>query len=260
MLPKLLQGGSLLIYIIKFLYETFLLPPGIYIFLMLILFFYLLKKKNKFAPIFFIFIFLFYLSSTSLIDNALIRSLENKYTPPSKISGDVIVVLGGGATLDTPNIGTKGHLSGSAANRLITAVELYNKLKVPIIFSGGKVYSFTGSEADIAKTILINMGIPRDKIIIDDKSLTTEENAKNTKKLLNMYSFTKPILVTSAFHMERSVIQFNKYDIKVTPFPTDYQTNVNPHFNINDLIPSSSAIDNLSISIKEYLGIIQARL
>jgi uncharacterized SAM-binding protein YcdF (DUF218 family) len=151
-------------------------------------------------------------------------------------------------------------LSGSAANRLITAVELYNKLKVPIIFSGGKVYSFTGSEADIAKTILINMGIPRDKIIIDDKSLTTEENAKNTKKLLTMYSFTKPILVTSAFHMERSVIQFNKYDIKVTPFPTDYQTNVNPHFNINDLIPSSSAIDNLSISIKEYLGIIQARL
>jgi len=48
-------------------------------------------------------------------------------------------MLGGGAFADTPNVNGKGHLSSIAANRLLTCVQLYYKLDVPIIISGGQI-------------------------------------------------------------------------------------------------------------------------
>ena len=68
-------------------------------------------------------------------------------------------MLGGGATLDTSGVNVKGNLSGTAANRLLTCAKLYNKLHVPVIISGGKVYEFTGDEARICRNILINLGV-----------------------------------------------------------------------------------------------------
>lgn len=248
-----------MIYIIKFLYESFILPPGIFVLIFLIFFIYLRKRKHKFANFFLLITVIFYLSTTQLISDPIIRSLEKKYTVPLNLKGDVIVMLSGGATLDTPNIDGNGHLSGYAANRLITSVELYKKLNVPIIITGGKVFKTTGREADIAKKSLINMGIAEDKILIEDESLNTTQNAKYTKVILDKYNFKSPILVTSAFHMERAVIQFKKFNINVLPFPTDYQTNVHGNFELNSLIPSGDALNKIDISIKEYLGILASK-
>lgn len=248
-----------MIYIIKFLYQSFILPPGIFLLILLIFCFGLKKQKNKFAGILLIVTLLFYLFTTPILSNSIIRSLESRYSLPKNVSGDAIIMLSGGATLDTPNIGGNGHLSGSAANRLITCVELYKKLNLPIIISGGQVFQNTGREADVAKTILINMGIPEDKIIVENQSLNTTQNAKFTKVILNNHNFKSPILVTSAFHMERSVIQFKKFDVQVLPFPTDYQTNIKASNTPNDFIPSGDAIQKISIAVKEYIGILASK-
>lgn len=250
---------DLLIYIIKFLYQSFLLPPGIFILIFLVCCYRLRKQKNKFAGILIIITFLFYFFTTPILSNSIIRSLENKYTLPKAINGDVIVMLSGGATLDTPNIGRNGHLSGYAANRLITCVELYKKLDIPILISGGQVFENSGREADVAKNILINMGIPEDKILVEDQSLNTTQNAKFTKVILDNHNFKNPILVTSAFHMERSVVQFKKFRINVLPFPTDYQTNVNVKYTLNDFIPSGDSIQKISVAVKEYIGILASK-
>lgn len=249
-----------MIYIIKFLYEAFLLPPGIFILILLICFYFLRKQKNKFADILLFITIIFYIFTTPAVSNQIIRSLENKYTLPKNLNGDVIVMLSGGATLDTPNIGGSGHLSGFAANRLITSAELYKKLNIPIIITGGQVFKNTGREADVAENILINMGIPKDKLLVEDQSLNTAQNAKFTKVILDKNNFKRPILVTSAFHMERSVIQFKKLDINVLPFPTDYQTNVNSKLTFNDLIPAGDSIQKINIAVKEYLGILFSKL
>jgi len=66
-----------------------------------------------------------------MVCDSLIWSLEKKYQPPSELNGDVIIMLGGGAFADTPNVNGKGHLSSIAANRLLTCVQLYYKLDVP---------------------------------------------------------------------------------------------------------------------------------
>ena len=69
------------------------------------------------------------------------RSLEGRFIPPSEVSGDVVIMLGGGATLDTPDVTGKGQLSSHASNRLLTVALLQKKLNVPIILAGGQVYA-----------------------------------------------------------------------------------------------------------------------
>lgn len=247
-----------MIYFIKFLYKTFILPPGIIIFFMILYGIHLYKKGNKAYRGIALFAILLYFCSISLTGDFAIHTLEDDYIPPSYANGDAIIMLGGGATLDTPNVNVKGNLSGAAANRLLTCAELYNKLHVPVIISGGKVYEFTGDEAQICKSILINIGVKKSDIITDDKSLNTEENALNTAKILRQKGFVKPVLVTSAFHMRRSVLFFKKNNVQVIPYPCDYRVNVNKYITLDDFISNSDAMSNLSIAIKEYIGCIAA--
>lgn len=245
-----------MLYFIKFIYSTFLLPPGFIILAFALLSITFYKKHSRVSLCFIAITILFYLSSISLIGNFLLRPLENQFQPPKRIIGDVIIMLGDGATLDTPNLNGKGHLSSIAANRLLTCIQLYHKLNAPIVVSGGQVFKNTGREAQIGNNILLDLGIPKDKIFIEDESLNTTENAKYVKKILNQQHFRKPILVTSAFHMPRAVRQFQKAGITVTPFPADYHTNISFRFSSRQLVPTSEAMNDVSIALKEYLGLI----
>ena len=248
-----------MIYFIKFLYSTFLFPPGSIIIALLVLCFYLYRRHYSWAKVILVLTVVFYLTTIPLVGDQLIGSLEGQYQPPSDVHGDVIVMLGGGATLDTPNVNGQGHLSGFAANRLLTCAQLYHKLNLPILVSGGKVLETTGSEADIAKVILMGLGVPEDKVIVENQSLNTTENAKYTKRLIEQYHFTRPILVTSAFHMERSVLQFAKVNLSVIPYPTDYQTNLHSSFQPHQLWPNASGLLEVSLALKEYVGILAVK-
>lgn len=248
-----------LFYWIKFLYTTFLLPPGIFILILAFICYKIYKKHRNVALVLTAFIFIFYLSTTVVFSNMLIRTLENKHRPPAEVKGDIIIMLGGGATLDTPNVTGKGHLSGPAANRLLTCLQLYHKLKVPIIVSGGQVYKTTGPEAEIAKEILLGVGVPEGKIIIENQSRNTTENARLVKRILDKYDSNNPILVTSAFHMERSIRAFTKVGVVVVPYPTDYHTSISNRFGWSKLMPSAEALNDVSLAVKEYLGIAMSR-
>jgi uncharacterized SAM-binding protein YcdF (DUF218 family) len=249
-----------MLYLIKFIYKTFILPPGSIILLLLILSFFGFKKKNKISKYILGIAIILYIFSTYFIADNLIGSLEKKYTPNDNISGDVIIMLGGGATLDTPNINGVGHLYGSASNRVLTVAQLYYKIKVPIIVSGGQVYDFTGNEAEIAKRILTNLNIPEEVIITENKSLNTDENAEFTKELLDKYGFEKPILVTSAFHMHRALIGFQSVGVSLEPFPTDYYTNIKRSYSIYHFIPTADALHESSIALKEFVGILKEKI
>ncbi|HWR45460.1 YdcF family protein [Sporomusa sp.] len=242
--------------LIKFLYITFLLPPGLFIAALTLLCLWLYRRKQQGVRVLAVITGLLYLISTPLVGDWLMRSLETRYQPPQSVSGDVIVMLGGGATADTPNVHGKGHLTGFAANRLLTAAQLHYITGAPIIISGGQVFANSGKEAEIAEHILRGLGIPANKIIVEGQSLNTADNAKFTKKILDEQGFSSPVLVTSAFHMERSVKQFTKYNMAVTPYPTDYQTNTQFIFEWHQLWPRADAFYNTQLAIKEYLGLL----
>ncbi len=245
-------------FVIKFLYSAILFPPGLFIVALLVLA-WLHRRRREAAAAALLAAALLYLTSVHLVSGPLMRSLEARYTPPAGVSGDVIVVLGGGATLDTPNVDSLGHLGGSAANRLLTGLQLHRRLGVPIIFSGGQVFATGGNEAEVARSILRGAGVPEGKIIAEAASRNTSENAVNTAAILKERGFTRPILVTSAYHMERSVRQFRKAGVAVVPFPTDYQENVAWEIHYTDFWPSAGFALQLTAAAKEYLGIAAAR-
>ncbi|SDF31439.1 YdcF family protein [Sporomusa acidovorans] len=246
--------------LIKFLYITFLLPPGLFIVALTVCCFWLYKRRLERGLALLIAVTaLLYFISIPLVGDWFMRSLESRYQPPATVQGDVIVVLGGGATADTPNVHGQGHLMGSAANRLLTAAQLYHITDAPIIISGGQVFANSGKEAEIARLILLGLGIPDHKIIMEGQSLNTTDNAKFSTKIMDEYGFKNPILVTSAFHMERAVGQFAKYNTAVLPYPTDYQANTRFIFEWHQLWPRADAFYNSQLAIKEYLGLMAIR-
>lgn len=248
-----------MLYLIKFIYAAFILPPGIFIFAFILLSIKFYRKQRRIALCLIGTAILLYISSISLTSDLLIRPLENQYQPPAQVEGDVLVLLGGGATLDTPNLNANGHLSPIAANRLLTCVQLYHQYKLPIIVSGGQVYQTTGSEALIARQILLDLGVPDQKIFVEKSSLNTTENARYVKELLHEHDFRRPVLISSAFHLPRAVRQFKKAGIDVVPYPADYHTNVTFRFNPRQLVPTSQALNDLSLALKEYLGLLATK-
>ena len=243
-----------MIYFMKF-GAAFLMPPGIFLLLFFFLSFLLWRKRVKgiAAALFFADI-VFYALSTQMVSSALMRNLESAYLPPENPAGDVIVVLGGGATQDTPDMDGRGGLTDGAANRLLTAARLYRRLHVPVLVTGGQVYADSGAEALVARRLLLGLGVPEMDIITETESKTTGQNAQYTAAILKERGLARPLLVTSAFHMKRSVLNFEKQGVAVTPFPTGYRVNVNPRaFHYMWLAPHAYGLDNSVCVMQEEL-------
>ena len=145
------------------------------------------------------------------------------------------------------------------SNRLLTAVRLQKQLDVPIILSGGQVYSDSGPEAVIASRILKDLGVPEDKIIVEGKSINTTQNARFSTEIMRERGLKKPVLVTSAFHMRRSVLNFQKCGMEVTAYPADYRVNPRHDFHYNKLKPSIGAIDDNVLVMQEVLRALVTR-
>jgi uncharacterized SAM-binding protein YcdF (DUF218 family) len=248
----------LLIYLIKFAY-SFILPPGLFIVLLAALVIWLWRSSRRQAIVLSAVTLLLYLSMTPWVGDALIRSLENNYEQPDNITGDVIVVLGGGATSGTPDIDGEGNLLGSAANRLLTGVRLHRLDGLPVLFSGGQVFSDSGNEADTAKRQLLGLGIPEADILTENQSLNTEQNAVNTAALMKELGLRQPILVTSAFHMSRAMAQFHEAGLDPLAYPTDYTSSRGTALYPGKFAPSGSAMQSTGLALKEYLGLLAAR-
>ncbi|MEK8127012.1 YdcF family protein [Paenibacillus filicis] len=248
-----------MIYVLKALY-SFLLPPGFFILLLALLAVVVfIRLHRKSGVLIGAAAVILYVLSTPLVADAVIGSLEKRYAPPASFEGDSYIVLGGGSLAGVPSPAGEGQLSGPTLQRVITAVQLYERKPLPIIFSGGQVYEASGNEGKLAKRMLLELGIPENRILLDDTSRNTQENARHTQQILTKQGLRNPLLITSAFHMARSVKHFEAQQVKVTPYPTDFRTSGSGKSrSFTQLwIPQASALDNLSVALKEYLGMLQ---
>eukprot|EP01127_Copromyxa_protea_P005432 TRINITY_DN1535_c1_g1_i2.p1 TRINITY_DN1535_c1_g1~~TRINITY_DN1535_c1_g1_i2.p1 ORF type:complete len:199 (+),score=39.30 TRINITY_DN1535_c1_g1_i2:68-598(+) len=101
--------------------------------------------------------------------------------------------------------------------RMTTAVELYNRLAaekkdVWVIVSGGQVEKGTGNknptEAEVMKKLMTDAGVPAFKIIQEQKSRTTVHNMENSRPLLSRGRYSEVYLLTTDFHLPRSLVVF----------------------------------------------------
>ncbi len=135
-----------------------------------------------------------------------------------------IIVLAGAERLDYSTRSNQVVLNG-AAERLIEAAKLARAFpELPIIYCGGGRIGHMLTEVDIARKFFTEAGIDLSRIRFDDKSYNTYTNAIEGKKLIKEHEAEKWLLVTSAFHMPRSVGAYRTAGINIQPYPVDYRT------------------------------------
>ena len=243
-----------MIYILKF-GAAWILPPGIFILAMIGIAVYLWKKRHQHraAGLLAALSLALYLLSIGAVADRLMGSLEQTYEVPAHPEGDVIVMLGGGAIADVQDVDGVGMLAQSPSSRLLTTLRLHRLYNLPILLAGGQVFSDTGSEAEIARRVLRSLGVPGEMIYVETHSRTTGQNARYSAEILRREGFAHPILVTSAFHLPRAVLNFEKEGVAVTPYPTDFWVSGNPQLYALKFAPNASALLTNTVFLQEKL-------
>ncbi|NNF97108.1 MAG: YdcF family protein [Halobacteria archaeon] len=243
--------------------QTLLLPPGLMILLMLGGYL-LAKRMPRTGKSLFISGFaLLVLSSLPIVAEFNTRLLYTKpVLPRSEIqnpTADAIVILGGGRIHHSPEYG-HDIPADAVLQRLRYGALLHRQTGVPILVSGGNVYSVTKtSEAVLMRDVLQNdMHTP--VRWLEDQSRTTWENASYSKTMLAQNDIKRIYLVTQGFHMARSVIAFEAAGFEVLPAPTGFATGKSETPLLIRLLPASSAIKKNSEFMHEVLGILWYKL
>jgi uncharacterized SAM-binding protein YcdF (DUF218 family) len=206
----------------------------------------ILTKRKLAKLIAFSFALFVYLLSIEPIKDVLYKPLEETYPVPSKPEGDAIVILGGGAY-------NTGILKEDSTKRLLTGFVLHKQTDLPIIPSGGASIG-TLPEAEVMKGLLLTLGVGKGKIHTDVNSRDTEENAQEVKKLCERLGCKRVVLVTSAYHMRRAVLSFQKTGLEVVPYPTDFKRDM--RYNLYSLLPKMSVFADSYKALREYLGLV----
>lgn len=195
----------------------------------------------------------------------LIAPLENEYRPLHTLpTGVTAVVILTGGTLDLSQHGLGGVPDGGSTLRLTEAIRIHRQLAdVPLVVCGGRGDPARPqlSSGRAMANLALALGVVPDKLLLEDASHNTLEGAHEVKKLLPRQKDTAPkiILVTSAFHMGRSVRFFEGAGFKVVAAPTDFHTQSGGG-NLAALIPSADALGVAATAVYEYLARLRYRL
>ena len=242
-----------MLFIISKVLLYLVLPPSSILLLMAAGFVIVRQKRMVgWGLIVFGFLLLYGLSSGPVI-NSLIVPLETSY-PPLKdktVHADAIVVLTGGVS-DLSRLGLEPEPSDLSLERLVKGVMLYRDLRRPLIITGGSgslIHSEI-AEADAMARAAVALGIPKQDIVIENKSRNTLESARAVRGLLKG---KRIILVTSAFHMKRSVALFKKQGFDVVPSPTGYRALSQPVSRYS-FIPSAAGLSTSAVALSEYIS------
>lgn len=172
-----------------------------------------------------------------------------------------IVVLGGTVEADT-SIGRDQITVNEAGERAIALADLARRYpQARLVFSGGagSTREDAVSEAEIVSRFADTLGVPRNRLILEQQSRNTHENAVFSARMVQPKPGERWLLVTSAWHMPRSMGCFRKAGFDVTAYPVDYRTNW-PRDAYRLASFASTGLAELDIGVKEWIGMIAYRL
>ena len=237
-------------FIFKKIVSAFLLPIPIGLFLLSIAFVYLMFNSYKKAKIFlFLGLSWFLIFSFQPFSNALLASLENSH--PALLQTpkvNYILVLGSGhKTNESLSITSQVKMVG--INRLVEGIKHYRNLENAKLILSGYGASDENSHAYMQEKLAISLGVKQEDIIRLDTTKDTKEEAIETKRVVGDEAL---ILVTSASHMKRSILLFQKEGLNVIASPTNHLAYEDDSYSSYF---SGKNIRNSETAIHEYLGL-----
>lgn len=207
------------------------------------------------------------LLSHKQVGMALLRPLEERYaaipdvTPggavPAKLAAcRAIIVLGGGHA-DTPGLAASHRLSASALARAAEGARLARLVPQAQVVCTGPGQPSQPSHASILATTITGLGVAPARIALIDSARDTEEEAD---ALAARWGQEPIAVVTSAWHMPRSVALLRQHGLNVVPCPADFTARPNPDFRWSDWTCDLSGLERSTKAVYEYLGLTWAKL
>lgn len=199
--------------------------------------------------------------SNKFVSTALVHPLEAVYPPipelaagkplPANLAACRYIVVLGGGNGEIAGVAAINRLSASARARVTEAVRLGRMLpKATLVFSGPGQPGHP-SNAEVQAEAAISLGIDRSRIRLIEDAHDTEDESMATKKIVGDAPFA---LVTSAWHMPRSMALMHHAQAKALPCPTDYGAMPPPHRTWDDYLWDLDSLNRSTMAIKERLG------
>lgn len=158
----------------------------------------------------------------------LILPLEERFPAWDEASDppDGIILLGG--SFETVTSSARGSIAlNESAERVTEFAALSRRYpQARLVFTGGsgRLIFDDGTEADLADRLFTGLGVDPERILLEDRSRNTHENAVYTRELVQPGEGERWLVVTSAWHMPRAIGSFRAAGFPVEAYPVDFRT------------------------------------
>ncbi|HEV7348001.1 YdcF family protein [Telluribacter sp.] len=196
--------------------------------LLLLIYALLSKKKSRARGAVGAALLILYLSANSYLVSRAYNWWEYPYQTIASVrqTYDVGVVLTGGM-ISVPTLKADHPSFGNHADRFLQAYLLYKAGKIrKILISGRDHPAFMArnlGDGQLAAALLVQWGVAPGDVLLEGTSRNTRENALNSAAILKeKFPGGKYLLITSSFHLRRSLGCFEKAGIRAASFPSDF--------------------------------------
>lgn len=202
------------------------------------------------------------LCSNKFVSTALVQPLEARYPavpelatgtaiPPALAACRFIVILGSGNG-NAPGLSANNQMSVSALARITEAVRLARVVpEAKLIVSGPTDSPDRPSHAEMLRRVAESLGLERSRFILIENGRDTEEESLAVKRLVGREPFA---LVTSAWHMPRSMALFRYAELSPLPCPCDYTARGGDSVQWSDFLWDVSSLERSTWAFRERIG------
>ena len=198
------------------------------------------------------------------VSNWLILPLEQRFGRADLVGREVdgIIVLGGAEDARIW-VERNAHALNEAGERFTETLALARRYpKARVVFTGGAIEILSSPKigADAARAIFRDLGVAEgDRLLLETKARDTWENAIYVKALVQPKPGERWLLVTSAWHMPRSVGVFRKAGFPIEPWPVDYRT-AGLWDALRPFEAPSDGLKRLDTAMREWIGLVIYRI
>ena len=191
------------------------------------------------------------------LGDLLLRPLESRFGPPDLRSLEVegVIVLGGGELAEESAIWGAPQFNAAAERVMVIPALARQFPEANILFTGGSGSALRQDYkgASVVASYVEQLGL-EGRLILESESRNTYENAQFSTKLLGGVPQGNWLLVTSAFHMPRSVGIFRHQGWQVTPYPVDFYSLTADGMRLDPKLWQN--LRDLNTAVREWIGLI----
>jgi uncharacterized SAM-binding protein YcdF (DUF218 family) len=198
-----------------------------------------------------------WLLSTPVVTNGLCACTETRgpdlgvALAGKDLSKAALVVLGAGLRTRDQSSPPRERLDAAGTQRALTASRLWHERGFGLVVLSGA----PPEEGEAMRDLVVSMGVPPERVVVEERSLNTRENAAFSAAILREKGVETVVVATSATHLRRAVKDFAAVGMKVVPAAAEIIGL--PPLGVDGLLPSAFALARTHVCLHEILGYVR---